>query len=75
MTIREVLDGILRPFGMMMVQKDGQVHVYDYNSIHNDNNLATFSDIKDLVIASNDSTLEFDTMYNNVEITSGLYAE
>ena len=75
MTIREVLDGILRPFGMMMVQKDGQVHVYDYNSIHNDNNLATFSDIKDLVIASNDSTLEFDTMYNNVEITSGLYAD
>lgn len=75
MTLREVLEGILKPFGLMMVQRNGQLYIYDYNSIHNNNDLSTFADIENLVIASNDSTLEFETMYNNVEITSGLYAD
>ena len=75
MTIREVLEGILKPFALMMVQKHGKLYIYDYNSIHNDNTLADFEDLKDLGFASADSTLEFDTLYNNVEITSGLYAD
>ena len=33
MSCREVLDNCLRPFALMMVQKDGNVYVYDYNTI------------------------------------------
>lgn len=33
MTCREVVENILRPFGLMMVQKDASVFIYDYNTI------------------------------------------
>ncbi len=33
MTCREVMENILRPFGLMMVQKSGSVFIYDYNTV------------------------------------------
>lgn len=33
MTCREVVESILRPFGLMMVQKDTSVFIYDYNTV------------------------------------------
>lgn len=33
MTCREVVESILRPFGLMMAQKDTNVYIYDYNTI------------------------------------------
>lgn len=33
MTCREVVENILRPFGLMMVQKDASVFIYDYNTV------------------------------------------
>lgn len=33
MTCREVVESILRPFGLMMVQKDANVYIYDYNTV------------------------------------------
>lgn len=33
MTLREVVENILRPFGLMMVQKDANVYIYDYNTV------------------------------------------
>lgn len=33
MTCREVVENILRPFGLMMVQKNGSVFIYDYNTV------------------------------------------
>lgn len=33
MTCREVVENILRPFGLMMVQKDANVFIYDYNTV------------------------------------------
>lgn len=33
MAIREVVENILRPFGLMMVQKDANVYIYDYNTV------------------------------------------
>lgn len=35
MTCREVVESILQPFGLMMVQRDGSVCIYDYNTIKN----------------------------------------
>ena len=33
MTCREVVESLLRPFGLMMVQKDANVYIYDYNTL------------------------------------------
>lgn len=33
MTCREVVESVLQPFGLTMVQKDANVYVYDYNTI------------------------------------------
>lgn len=33
MSCREVIECILRPFGLMMVQRDGNIYIYDYNTI------------------------------------------
>lgn len=33
MTCREVVENILRPFGLMMVQKNANVYIYDYNTV------------------------------------------
>lgn len=33
MTLREVVENILRPFGLIMVQKDANVYIYDYNTV------------------------------------------
>lgn len=33
MSCREVTESILQPFGLMMVQRDGCVYIYDYNTI------------------------------------------
>lgn len=33
MTCREVVEAILQPFGLMMVQKDANVYIYDYNTL------------------------------------------
>ena len=33
MSCREVVESILRPFGMMMVQRDGNLYIYDLNTI------------------------------------------
>ena len=33
MSCREVIESILQPFGLMMVQRDGNIYIYDYNTI------------------------------------------
>lgn len=33
MTCREVIESILQPYGLMMVQRDGNVYIYDYNTL------------------------------------------
>lgn len=33
MSCREVIECILRPFGLMMVQRDSNIYIYDYNTI------------------------------------------
>lgn len=33
MTCRGVVESILRPFGLMLIQKDGNIYIYDYNTV------------------------------------------
>nr|UVM89709.1 MAG: hypothetical protein [Bacteriophage sp.] len=91
MSCREVLDNCLRPFALMMVQKDGNVYVYDYNTIKKglpmkrfDFSSMTYEDEEfvdfyygnalDIGIMSSDGDYGFEEMFNNVTITSSLYA-
>nr|WP_320038851.1 hypothetical protein [uncultured Bacteroides sp.] len=88
MSLKDVIENVLKSFGMMLVQIDNEFYIYDINSIINN---TTFKKYKDGVyissgnlnknevdlkglFSSDDSTLEFDTIYNNVELTSSLYA-
>lgn len=91
MTCREVIESLITPFGLSMVQKSGNVYIVDYNTIQDGismrrYNFSTFSyegdesvdfdfgNIKGKLYNSGDS-YGFDTMYNNVTITSSLYGE
>lgn len=42
MSCREVLESILSPFGLMMVQRDGSVFIYDYNTVKTGGNMKSY---------------------------------
>lgn len=69
MTMREVLDNILRPFALRIVQKNGHIYLYDLNAIHSD--MAT----QEVEWDSTDAVLDADKVYNNVKVTFSPYAE
>lgn len=67
-TMREVLDEILRPFALRMVQKGGSIYLYDLNAIHSD--MAT----EEVYWDGTDAVLDTDEVYNNVKVTFSPYA-
>lgn len=89
MRLKDVIESILKPFGLILVQRNNDFYVYDINSLINNSLFKKYKDgayIKSYALSlssvdlqgkfsSEDSTLEFDTLYNNVELTSSLYAE
>lgn len=67
MTLREVLEETLRPFALRMVQKNGQIHIYDLNALYGKSaRTVEWSDV--------DASIEADKVYNNVKITFSPYA-
>lgn len=42
MTCREVIQAILEPFGLMIVQRDASLYIYDYNTIIGSNSFKKF---------------------------------
>nr|WP_321523334.1 hypothetical protein [uncultured Macellibacteroides sp.] len=92
MDCREVIESILEPFGLSIVQRNGSVFIYDYNTIKSGGvmkcyNFSTLDYVGDTLVdvefgdmyaagfASTDSSLSFEEMINNVEITSSPYIE
>lgn len=67
MTMREVLDETLRPFGMRLIQKGGDIILYDLNHIHTSFTPEAIRWCRD------DSTLGVDKVYNNVKLTFSPY--
>jgi hypothetical protein len=65
MTMREVLDGILRPLSLRMIQKAGRITIYDINALGNATQTVWW--------ASTDSVLSMDVTYNNVEVNYSPY--
>ena len=89
MSLKDVIESILKPFGLILVQINNEFYIYDINSLINKavfkkyidgayvSSLPLSLNTIDLegLFSSEDSTLEFDTLYNNVELTSSLYAD
>ena len=67
-TAREVLDAILKPFALRIIQKAGKIWVYDLNGIHGQT--ATNVDWD-----STDSVLSADVVYNNAKVTFSPYGD
>lgn len=69
MTMREVLDEVLRPFALRIIQKNGELFIYDLNSLF-------LSDRSDKVTWKDaDATLDTSKVYNNVTVTFSPYAD
>jgi hypothetical protein len=89
MTLKEVIEAVLKSLGLILVQINNEYYIYDINSLLNNYSFKKYvngvfvsssslnKDIIDLQgkFTSEDSVLEYDTMFNNVELTSSLYAE
>mgnify|MGYP007111631020 CR=1 FL=1 len=89
MSLKDVIEIVLKPFGLILVQINNEFYIYDINSLINNSVFKKYTDgtyVSSLplslnaidlqgLFSSEDSTLEFDTLYNNVELTSSLYAD
>lgn len=69
MTLREVLDEALRPFALRLIQKEGQVFIYDLNELHTNNSFIP----ETIHWTSDDAALSIDKVYNNVKLTFSPY--
>lgn len=68
MTWREVIEGILQPLGVRLVQDGGLMMLYDLNSLY-------YQDAEDIYWSSDSQLFAIDKTYNNVKITWSPYAE
>ena len=66
MTLREVLEGVLRPFGLQMIQKDGCINLYDLHALE-------ATQPRRVRWCLDDSALGVDKTYNNCELTFSPY--
>lgn len=69
MTLRDVIEGMLLPLGLRMIQRCGVIYVYDLNG------LFLNAAAKEIYWTGDSQTLSVDSVYNNVKITFSPYAE
>ncbi len=69
LTLEEVLEGILQPLALRIVQRKGKVYVYDLNGLHGKGKQAP------VVWDGASQTMGVDKVYNNVKITWSTYAQ
>lgn len=68
MSLYDVLEETLKPFGLMMRQKSGNIKIFDLNGLNN------FSS-KAINWTSDDAVLSVDKVYNKVNLAFSPYAE
>lgn len=68
-TLQEVLEGILQPLGLRMMQRNGKVYVYDLNGLY------TKGASKAIQWDGDSQTMGVDVVYNNAKITWSTYAQ
>lgn len=68
-TIAEVIEGVLQPLALRMVQRGGKVYVYDLNALYEQ------AERKPIVWDGDSQTMGVDVVYNNAKITWSPYAQ
>ncbi len=66
-TLKEVLEGILQPYALRLVQRAGAFYLYDLNSVYLNAKQTP------VVWAGTDATLAMDDVYNNAKLTFSPY--
>lgn len=69
LTLGEVIEGILQPLALRMIQRAGKVYIYDINGLY------TKAAKKQIVWDGSRQTLGVDVVYNNAKITWSTYAQ
>lgn len=67
-TLREVMEGILQPLGLKIIQKAGGIHVYDLNALYH-------KAAHEVVWSGDCSTYSVDKVFNNIKLTFSPYAK
>lgn len=68
-TLEEVVEGVLQPLALRMIQRCGKIYVYDLNGLY------TKANVKPIVWDGNSQTMGVDAVYNNAKITWSTYAQ
>lgn len=69
MTLKEVVEGVLQPLGLRMVQKAGKIWIYDLNGLHKN------GDRREIYWTGTSQTMGVDRVINDVRITFSPYAD
>lgn len=69
LTLAEVIEGILQPLALRMIQRAGKIYVYDLNGLY------TKAQTKQIVWDGSSQTMGVDVVYNNAKITWSTYAQ
>ena len=69
LTMREVLEEILRPFALRLIQREGKLFIYDLNAIQ------TVLKPEQICWESDDAVLGVDKIYKNVTLTFSPYPQ
>lgn len=67
-TLREVLEGLLQPLSLRIIQRAGNIHIYDLNGLYNN------STTKEIKWDGDSSTMGTDKVYNNAVINFSPYS-
>ncbi len=69
LTLAEVIEGILQPLSLRMIQRAGKVYIYDLNGLY------TKANTLPIIWEGNSQTMGVDVVYNNAKITWSTYAQ
>ena len=69
LSLKEVIEGILQPLGLRMIQRSGKVFIYDLNGLYTKGKRA------EAIWSGDSSTMGVDVVYNNAKITWSTYAQ
>ena len=67
-SLYEVVEGMLQPLGLRIIQKAGTIWVYDLNGLYNENPAPN-------VWSGDSQTLGVDRIYNNIKVTFSPYGD
>ncbi len=69
LSLKDVVEGVLCPLGLHMVQRAGHIYIYDFNALYLD------APMKSVEWDGDSQILSTDKVYNNVKVTWSAYAQ